>query len=84
MTKSDVVIFTVLFVMIAAVMCLYMVSYVIYGPDPKPAEPTYTTADGSHHGCKLTVFPGIIQNDTWMLECPDGYIQHNGNYEKEY
>jgi len=47
-----------------------------------PEQPTtYTTEDGKHHGCKLDRFTDLFGSDkSWKLTCPDGFVQHNGNY----
>lgn len=45
--------------------------------------PTYTTEDGKHQHCTLSYYAGIFKPDSWSLECPDGFVQHLGNYVKE-
>ena len=82
-TNADLVIYAICFVLTLAVIGLYAADYIVNGPEPTEKVPTYTTADGRHHGCSLEMFPGIIHSTTWKLTCPDGYIQHNGNYTKE-
>lgn len=40
-----------------------------------------STEDGKHHGCKLDRFTDLFSSDkSWKLTCPDGFVQHNGNY----
>ena len=82
-TNTDLIVFSICSVLVIAVMCMFAVDLIIYGPVPDKAPPTYTTSDGLHHECKLAVYDGLIHRTTWTLTCPDGYIQHNGNYTIE-
>ena len=42
----------------------------------------YQTVDGLHTKCTVTVDSPTFGASQYMLECPDGYIQHNGAYMK--
>ena len=81
-TTADLVIFSICLVLTLAVAALCGVDYIMNGPAPEKVT-TYTTTDGQHHGCTLEMYPGIIHSTTWQLKCPDGYVQHNGNYSQE-
>lgn len=82
-TNTDLIVFSICSILVIAVMCLCAADRFIYGPAPAKAPLTYTTFDGLHHGCKLDVYDGLIHRTTWTLTCPDGYVQHNGNYTIE-
>lgn len=82
-TNTDLAIFSFCTFLGLLLIGLIIFDRVKYGPAPETPEPTYTTADGLHHGCSLEFYSGIIKNSTWKLTCPDGYVQHNGNYTVE-
>lgn len=43
-------------------------------------ETRYTTEDKQHQGCLKRTETYLLKPDTWHLVCPDGFVQHNGNY----
>lgn len=43
----------------------------------------YSTEDNKHHRCTLIYTTSVFKPDVWRLECPDGFVQHLGNYTRD-
>ena len=69
---------------ISTIVVIGIASFIYYTHNDKPEaagkETTYITEDKQHHGCLKRTETYLLKPDTWRLVCPDGFVQHGGNY----
>lgn len=62
------------------VLVFMAVKYVQYEQEKAVAK--YQTVDGLHTNCAVIEDKPMFGIASYTLECPDGYIQHGGSYQK--